>query len=295
VRFGPKLVVVSVALSLLAVACDGKGTEGKVSVVASFYPLAWIGERVGGDLVDVENFTPPGIEAHDVTLSAGQRADVQDADIVLLLGDYGFQPEVEKAAEDASGDVVKVAANLDLVPSDREDLSVDPHVWLDPVLMEQIVPRVAAALAKVDPANASVYDEGERAVMDELAALDTAYRNGLAGCAYTTFITTHEAFGYLASEYGLEQLGIEGLTPESEPSAERIQAAIDAIDAGDAAPAIFYEGTDEGRRVGQSVAADADVPALSLSTLEFDPAPEDYLSAMRANLASLREGLRCPA
>jgi zinc transport system substrate-binding protein len=285
-----------VALSLLAGACEGGGDSGgKVSVVASFYPLAWVAERIGGHLVDVEDFTPPGVEAHDVTLSAVQRADVQSADVVLLLGDFGFQPEIEKAAEDASGRVVKVAEELELVPSQREDLTVDPHVWLDPVLMEKISSQVQAALAEVDPANASAYEAGGRRAMEDLRSLDAAYRGGLAGCEYTTFVTTHEAFGYLAREYGLEQLGIEGLTPESEPSAARIQTAIDAIDAGDAAPAVFYEGTDEGKRVGKSVAADVGVPAMPLDTLEFDPAPEDYVSAVRANLASLQEGLRCSA
>ncbi len=283
------------ACALFAAACDRVGGGGGgLKVVASFYPLAWIAERIGGDLVDVEDLTPPGVEAHDVTLSAGQRADVQTADVVLLLGDFGFQPDIEKAAGEASGRVVKVAEGLDLVPTEREDLTVDPHVWLDPVLMDQIVPKIAHALAAVDPSGADAYGEGERAAMDDLHALDAAYRDGLADCTYTTFVTTHEALGYLASRYGLSQLGIEGLTPQSEPSAERIQAATDAIDAGEAAPAIFYEGTDEGRRVGDSVAADAGVPALPIATLEFDPAPDDYLSAMRANLATLREGLRCP-
>ena len=96
------------------------------------------------------------------------------------------------------------------------------------------------------------------------------------------FVTTHEALGYLAAEYGLTQLGIEGLTPESEPSAARIQAASVAIHDGEAAPAVFYEGTDEGKRVGDAVAADVSVSALSLGTLESDPSPQDYVSLMDA-------------
>jgi zinc transport system substrate-binding protein len=115
----------------------------------------------------------------------------------------------------------------------------------------------------------------------------------LARCAFRTFVATHEAFGYLADRYGLHQLGIEGITPESEPSAARIQKAGQAIAEGRAAPAVFYEGTDEGRRIGESVAADVAVPALPLGTLESDPTPGDYLSVMRGNLASLEKGLQC--
>ena len=266
-----------------------------MSVVASFYPLAWAAEQVGGDLVSVEDLTPPGVEAHDVTLSAGQRADLQTADIVLILGDFGFQPDIERAAQDASGRVVKVAQGLNLLPSTQQGLTYDPHVWLDPVLMERIVAEVADGLVAADPGHEAAYRDRGRRTEDELEALDTAYRNGLASCAFATFVVTHEAFGYLVAEYGLSELGIEGLTPQSEPSAERIQAAIQAIQSGTAAPVVFYEQTDEGRRIGESVAGDAGVPALPLGTLEFDPAPHDYLSAMYADLGSLEEGLQCEA
>ena len=266
-----------------------------MSVVASFYPLAWAAERVGGSLVSVDDLTPPGVEAHDVTLSAGQRADLQTADVVLILGDFGFQPDIERAAQDASGRVLKVAQGLDLLPSTQEGLTYDPHVWLDPVLMGRIVSEVADGLVAADPGHEALYRDGERRTVDELKALDAAYRNGLAGCAFTTFVVSHEAFGYLAAEYGLHELGIEGLTPQSEPSAERIQTAIQAIQGGTAAPAVFYEQTDEGKRVGESIAGDAGVPALPLGTLEFDPAPQDYLSVMHANLESLEKGLQCQA
>ncbi|MEW6059040.1 MAG: metal ABC transporter substrate-binding protein, partial [Actinomycetota bacterium] len=109
------------------------------------------------------------------------------------------------------------------------------------------------------------------------------------------FVVTHEAFGYLAKAYGLEQIGIEGLTPESEPSAASIQAATQAIRSGTAAPVVFYETTDEGRRIGGAIAADIGVPALPLDTLAIGSPPRDYVSVMRATLTSLRKGLQCKA
>jgi zinc transport system substrate-binding protein len=261
--------------------------------VASFYPLAWAAEQVGGSRVEVQDLTPPGVEAHDTTLTAGQRADLQTAGLVLILGDFGFQPDVERAAQDAQGTVVAVSKGMDLAPSAQQDLAFDPHVWLDPVLMEAIVAQVADGLASVDPAGVSGYRDREAATTTALEAIDSRYRTELASCTFSEFVTTHEAFGYLAAEYGLTQLGIEGLTPESEPSAARIQAASVAIHDGAAAPAVFYEGTDEGKRVGDAVAADVGVPALPLGTLESDPSPQDYVSVMDANLANLRKGLQC--
>ena len=282
------------ALALGAVSCSDTSGHG-VRVVASFYPLAWAAERVGGSRVSVEDLTPPGVDAHDTSLSARQRADLETADVVLILGRFGFQPEVERAVSDASGVVVEVANGLALTPSGQANLEFDPHVWLDPTLMERIVREVADGLVRADPAGRSGYRRREASVLRDLTALDGAYRSGLADCRFRTFVTTHEAFGYLAAEYGLTELGIEGLTPESEPAAARIQAAADAIRSGAAAPAVFFESTAEGRRVGESVAADVGVRALPLGTLESAPPSGDYLSVMRANLSSLQEGLQCPS
>jgi zinc transport system substrate-binding protein len=282
------------ALLVTASACTG-GADlgGRMKVVAAFYPLAWVAQQVGGDRVDVEDLTPPGTEAHDTTLTAAQRADLTTAPVVLYLGDLGFQPDVERAVADARGRVIAVSKGLQLLPSTEQDLTFDPHVWLDPVLMEQVVQSAADGFRAADPQHRDGYRVREDATLSTLRSLDAAYGQGLANCAFTTFVTTHEAFGYLAARYGLEQLGIEGLTPESEPSATRIQAATQAIEQGRAAPAVFYESTDEGRRIGQSVASDVGVPALPLGTLESAPGSGDYVSVMRDNLSSLEEGLRC--
>jgi zinc transport system substrate-binding protein len=262
-------------------------------VVGSFYPLAWAAQQVGGPGVDVFDLTPPGVEAHDTNLSARQVAQVDNADVVLILGYLGFQPEVEQAARRVSGQVVQVARGMHLRPSQERGLSGDPHVWLDPVLMEQITLTISRALVVADPSGKSGYEERAARATARLSALDSSYRSGLSGCRHTSFVTTHEAFGYLADQYGLNQIGIEGLTPEAEPSADQLRTAESAIREGRAAPAVFYEGTAEGERVGRAVAASVGVPALPLGTLEFDPAPDDYLSVMRANLASLEKGLQC--
>ncbi|HXF72286.1 MAG TPA: metal ABC transporter substrate-binding protein [Actinomycetota bacterium] len=285
-----RALCVALAVGLLG-SCGGGGDD-RVAVVASFYPVAWAAAEVGGGRVRVEDLTPPGGEAHDATLSAAQRAALTTAPVVLLLGRFGFQPEVERAAADAEGRVVEVAAGLDLLPG-QGDLRSDPHVWLDPVLMRRIVGTVVRALAAADPSGADAYRRRGAALEEELGRLDAAYRDGLADCEYRTFVVSHEAFGYLAARYGLRELGILGLQPEGEPSASRIEAAIAAIRSGEAAPVVFREATEVGRRIAGAVAADAGVPTLPLSTLESRPPAGDYLSAMRANLATLREGLRC--
>jgi zinc transport system substrate-binding protein len=286
-------VILTVLLSTGLLAACESGSPDRVQVVASFYPLAWAARQVGGAAVEIEDLTPPGVEAHDTNLSAAQRADLETAQLVLILGQFGFQPQVEAAAREATGRVVSVTQGMQLTPSSEADLQYDPHVWLDPVLMEQIVKETTGALAEVDPSHADGYRNRGARTENQIAMLAETYGSGLGDCRFDTFVTTHEAFGYLADDYGLRQLSLEGLTPEAEPSAARIEEATEAITSGEAAPAVYYEDTDEGRRIAESVASDIGAPAHPLGTLESEPSEGDYLSVLRTNLENLEIGLRC--
>jgi zinc transport system substrate-binding protein len=275
-------------IGLLLSGCGGTDEEG-LTVVASLYPLAWAAENVGGEGVEVIDLTPPGVEAHDATLTAEQRAEFERAEAVVLLGVEGFQPEIEQAAGERSEGVFEVLGTgppPEGVPAD------DPHVWLDPVRMASIVEEVADALGTVDGSGEDGYRSRASGLVADLESLHQDAAETLAGCRYDTLIVTHDAFGYLAARYGFEQLGLTGLTPEAEPSRERLQAAGEAVRLG-RARAVFYELTDEGERAGRQVAEDLGVPALPLSTLESAPDEGDYRSVMRSNLDALRRGMGC--
>jgi zinc transport system substrate-binding protein len=264
------VLVVAIGTSCIAEADD------RNTVVASFYPLAFAAERVAGDEWKVVDLTPPGTEAHDVELSIEDRAAIEDADVVLYLGDYGFQPQVEAAVEEASGVVVAVG------DSSGEDVSADPHLWLDPGRMSLIVAEVAGAIPGAS-------DGGLRS---ELVELSDRYADGLASCRFRTMIVPHEAFGYLADSFGLTQFGLAGVDPEGEPGADRLARAHQLLSSGRAG-AVFYEAGGEAQGVAETVALDAGVPALPLSTLESEPPRGDFLSVMEDNLAALRRGLDC--
>ena len=160
----------------------------RVQVVAAFYPLAEAVRQVGGDDVRVDDLTPAGAEPHDLELTTRQVDDLEDADLVVAMG-HDFQPALEDIAErrDADGTLFV----LDELPIDAGDKSVedsgskalDPHVWLDPELMREIVADVASSLARVDPERAATYTANAQRYSDELAALDQEYEAGLADCA----------------------------------------------------------------------------------------------------------------
>jgi zinc transport system substrate-binding protein len=284
------LVVLLAGALVGAAACSSSsGGAKRLRIVASFYPLAWAARAIAPD-AEVVDLTPPGGEAHDLQLTARQRVAIQEASVLLIVG-KGFQPDVERAASDARGVVSNALLGIDLLPSKEKELRADPHVWLDPVLMREVVGLILSAIVHADPANHQRYVRHLNELSVPLDQLHRGYQ-ALATCELKTLVTTHEAFGYLAREYGLTQLGLTGLTPEAEPTARAIARARDLARRGEIA-AIFFESSDEGTRIGRSVAGDVGVSARPLSTIESAPSKGDYLTQMTANLAELKMGLRC--
>jgi zinc transport system substrate-binding protein len=281
----PGRSVSAIVLAFLLAACASAGASGRLEVAASIYPLAAIARAVGGPGVRVVDLTPPGAEAHDSILTPRGREDIERADLVLYLGPFGFQPEIEAAAAQRSTGAVAVAAGL------GADISSDPHVWLDPVRLARIVVRIGAALASTDPAHGPGYRGRARALADRLLALDGRYRRGLRDCRYHVALVGHEAFGYLLARYGLRQVGFSGVNPEGEPTPSHLEEA-ERVLTSSRGHAVFFEQGGEGAALARQFAASHHLPSRPLATLEVPP-PGGLLHALETNLNTLRRGLAC--
>jgi zinc transport system substrate-binding protein len=289
---------VVVRLPLLAALCfplacgpSGASGDGRPQVVASFYPLAFVAEYVAGDRAAVTNLTPPGAEAHDIEPTSSQVIAISEADLVLYLGG-GFQPAIEELASDSGEAALDVAEGQELLPPhDGEQQSFDPHIWLDPTRLIPVARSTGDRLAAVAPDDA----RGFRARADDLAGdltrLDREFEEGLSDCAGRDFVTSHEAFGYLADRYALEQIGIAGLDPEAEPSPQRIAEVTDFVEEHDVTT-IFFEAL-VSPEVAETIAEETGATTAQLDPLESPPEVGDYFEAMRGNLDALREALRC--
>ncbi|HEY0949539.1 metal ABC transporter substrate-binding protein [Nocardioides sp.] len=272
-------------------AADG----GTVRVAAAFYPLAYVTERVGGDHVDVTNLTAPGGEPHDLEPSVEVTADIAEAGLVVY--ERGFQPAVDAAVDEtASGDVLDAADVVDLVPFRDHGVDsdeVDPHFWLDPLLMADLADAVADQLAELDPDHAEDYRGNATELRSDLEGLDTEYADGLARCERSTVVVSHDAFGYL-QRYGLEMAAILGLSPEAEPTPADLARLQDLIRE-DGVTTVFSES------IVSPKAADALAEATGARSAVLDPiegltdrtSGEDYLSLMQANLTALEEANGC--
>ncbi|MGH2754886.1 MAG: metal ABC transporter substrate-binding protein [Actinomycetota bacterium] len=288
-RPGPFLIV---AAALLAGGCGGStSADGAgVQVVTAFYPLTFLVERVGGERTSIVDLTPGGVEPHDLELTAGQVRDLSEAELVVFLGG-GFQPAVEDVVSDLDGVPVLDGLEVGGVRPGGADDGVDPHVWLDPVLMTELAEAVAAAVAEVDPEGAGGYERNLATLRDELEALDTDLEEGLSSCERNEIVTSHESFGYLAARYGLEQIGIAGIDPEAEPSPDRLAEVADIARANDVTTIFFEELAP--RDVAETLADEVGVETDVLDPLETQPAEGDYFTQMRANLEALRDALGC--
>jgi zinc transport system substrate-binding protein len=307
----------AVAALLLTAGCGsdnsgggGDGGDG-LQVLAGFYPLEWAAERVGGDRVSVEALTPPGSEPHDLELTPRDVAAVEDADLLVYLG--GFQPALDEAAGSAGGDHTwDVADVVDLVAGEHEDEgtdehageeegdhehedgAVDPHFWLDPLRLADAGDALADRLTELDPEGADTFETNAAALRADLEALDAEMSAGLGSCAVDTLVTAHDAFGYLAERYGLDVVGINGLSPSQEPSPSQL-AAISRLVAERGVTTVYTEALVD-PAVAETVAAEAGVRTAVLDPVEGltdDSAGDDYLEVMRANLATLQEGQSC--
>lgn len=295
----------------------GSGTpEDPLQVVASFYPLQWMAERVGGDRVEVSSLTKPGAEPHDLELTPRNVGAIQDADAVAFLSE--LQPAVDEAIVDATGEVFDAREAADLVPHDPEQRAhaheddeaghdegdghdhdyevgaTDPHFWLDPTRMASVASAFGETLATADPAHAAAYRANARALGDDLAQLDRDLREGLADCEQPDLVTSHQAFGYLADRYGFEQVGIAGLSPDADPSPKQVAAVADFVEE-HGVTTIYFE-TLASPAVARALAQETGADTAVLDPIEglTDASKgSDYLEVMRSNLATLRTGQNC--
>ena len=307
------------ACSSTAPSSTSGAKDGTLTVMASFYPLQYLAEKIGGEHVTVTSLTPAGAEPHDLELSPKTVDALSSADAVIYLA--GFQSAVDEAIEQqAPKTVIDVSPAVQLVeagvdanhPSEEEDedtdetqsseadghedhhhdMSADPHFWLDPVRMANAATLVGDKLAEANPANAEMYKTNAKALKDELTSLGNDLVSKTSTCQIKTFVTSHTAFGYLADRTGLTQVGISGLDPDSSPSPARL-AEISQIAKDQGVTTIFTEALID-PKIAQTLADDLGITTAVLDPIESQTDPsKDYSGVMNDNIDALTKALNC--
>jgi len=265
--------------------------NSKIKITTSFYPLAFLAERIGGEYVTVANLTPPGVEPHDFEPGTRDITELEKQDIILLNGG-GMEGYADKVQENIKANKTTFAKIGESLMSDPKD----PHVWLDPVLYKKEAETIANILTKNDRIHANIYSANAKKLIKELDTLHEEFTKGLSVCEQNNIITSHKAFGYLAKRYKLNQIALAGLSPEEEPSSKTL-ADITIFAKKNKVNYIFFEEL-VSPAIAKTIASEVGAKTLVFNPLEGltkeeVQSGETYLTVQKENLKNLQIALGC--
>ena len=282
----------------------------ELTVYTSFYPLYDFANKIGGSQVHVLNLLPPGVEPHDWEPTTQAMTQLHNADLLLING-LEMEPWIDKIVDSLDGNIKVINTSEGISPltgyaghghddddeneqDDHDGALPDPHVWLDPILALHQAEQIALALIDSDPEHEGEYHNNLLAFRIQIEKLDTEYREVLSSLPRHEFIVTHLSFAYMAERYGLEQVGISGLSPHAEPSPSELTHLIDFAKEHNIRY-IFQEPLVTSR-LAEVLAQDIGAETLELNPLEglTDAqlaAGDDYFTIMYRNLEQLKVAL----
>ena len=313
---------------------EDTSSDKKLNIMASFYPMYDFAVKVGGDKVEVTNMVPAGTEPHDWEPAATDIKNLEDADVFIYNGAgmehwtedvldslenkdlkvveasegltllEGKEEEEETDAADSTSesssdeDTSGEDSSTDSEASDEDtsdsEIVYDPHVWLNPLNAKTEMENIKNALVEADPDNKDYYEQNYETYAEKFDQLDQEYKDGLSDTKSKDLITSHEAFGYLCQEYGLNQVGVEGLSPDSEPDASRMDEIIKFAKENNVKTIFFEELVSP--KVSETIADEIGAKTAVLNPIEGltddeISAGEDYFSVMETNLKTLEDAL----
>ena len=265
----------------------------QLNVVASFSILADFVRTVGGDKVNLTTLVGLDSDVHVYTPAPGDAKRVAEAKLVIVNG-LGLEGWLPRLVQSAGSKAQVITASAGIAPL-KLGSAADPHAWQSVPNARIYVADIANALAAADPDDAGFFGAQAKAYLEKLEALDREVRDAVATIPADRrkVISTHDAFGYFAAEYGIQFIAPLGVSTETEPSARDIAAIIGQIKAA-RIPAVFLENISDDRLIRQIAAeTGAKVGGTLISdglTGEKGPAPT-YIDMVRHNIKALTSAL----
>lgn len=293
------LISYTLRIEILKKNIPANGEIKKIQVSTSFYPLYFFTSQIAGDRATVYNITPAGAEPHDYEPTAQDIVRIVDGQLLVLNGGRleAWGDKIQNVVKDRDTKIIAVGDEIANQTITEGGAKIrDPHVWLDPMLAKNEAMAIARGLVQVDPENALYYQNNAQALRAKLDNLDQEFRRGLSNCQKKDIITSHASFGYLANEYGLNQVSISGLSPDAEPSPQEL-AQISDFASKNNVKYIFFESL-VSPKLSQTIAHEIGAETMVLNPIEGlsddeIEAGKTYFTEMSKNLASLKIALQC--
>lgn len=283
-----------------------------IPVAASIGPLGDFCRKVGGARVQVTVLIPSGASPHVFEPTPREVAQAVRAKVLVYVG-AGLDPWVERlAASSTAASQIRVVAVAGLpllteatsVAQEEGDIprhagqehrhlpgTGNPHVWLDPVLAQDISRRIAAALIQADPDHRESYEANLKAFLQDLEALHQEAARRTAAFAIREFVSFHPSFTYFARRYGLKEVGVIEISPGREPTPGHIRRIVEAIRR--YGVRVVFAEPQLSPRTAAVIAREAGVRVLLLDPLGGRPPyGDDYLRLMRYNLDIMEKAMK---
>ncbi|HEX2053714.1 MAG TPA: metal ABC transporter substrate-binding protein [Actinomycetota bacterium] len=295
-----RLAVVLVAAALLA-GCSASAEEdsGRPRAAVTISILADMVRAVAGDAVEVESIVPIGGDPHVYEAKPSDARLVSEADIVFRNG-AGLERWLDELIETGTEDQPVITVTEGIQPmiqtAGQYQGDPDPHMWMDPELAKAYVDNIAQGLSELLPEQSEEFEANAARYKEEISNLDREITQLVQTIpeGNRKLVTTHDAFRYFGSRYGLEVIAtIWGISTEREPSADEVRTIVDAVRRS-GVPTVFVE-TTINPRLMERVASDAGVeigtPLYGDSVGAEGSGAENYVGMMLANARSIAEGL----
>lgn len=274
-----------------------------ITVYVSIYPMYDFASKIGGDKINLSTMVPSGTEPHDWEPTAIDITHLEEADVFIYNG-AGMEHWVEDVLASLQNEnliIVEASNKIDFIKGHshhgehKEEGTHDPHVWLYPLNAKIQMENIKNALVEADPSNKDYYETNYEKYAAECDALDQEFKDILIPLVNKDIIVSHEAYGYLCKAYDLNQIGIEGLSSDSDPDPARMAEIINLAKEKDI-NTIFFEET-VSSKVAETIAKEIGAKTAVLSPIEGlskdqKSAGDDYFSVMRQNLDALKSALQ---
>ncbi|AIQ42583.1 zinc ABC transporter substrate-binding protein [Paenibacillus sp. FSL R7-0297] len=307
------LLVVAALLLMMLAACGPKSSgsivEGKVNVITTFYPIYEFASEIGGEDINAINLLPVGVEPHDWTPRSQDIINTSKAQLFLYNGAglEGWVPNFLKSLDsDSEAKAVEVSQGVDLIMTDEEDghdhghedegaehsdsLHTDPHTWVSPKSALVMAKNIKESLQSVDPEHSAGYEERYQKLVERLSALDSKFTEELGKLPNKEIVVSHQAFSYLARDYGLSQHAIMGLSPDAEPRGQDL-LDLAALVKEEGIRYIFFEEL-VSDKLAKTLASETGVSTMVLNPVEGlteaqEKNGDNYFTLMEKNLQNL--------
>ena len=292
--------ILSLALIFLTFALVGCGGEKKddknLKIVTSFYPiyLETINITRGVSGVEVVNMTPPQTGClHDYQLTPEDMKLLETADIFVVNG-LGMESFLDKVIEARPNlKIIDASDTKEIVPI-MEDGKPNPHVWLSITYAIAQVKNISSKLCELDPERADTYKRQTLDYVDELTTLRDELHLSLTMLPNKEIVTFHEAFPYLASEFGLKIAAVIEREPGTEPTPQELSETIEKINS--LPVKIIFTEPQYSSKAAETIARETGAQIFELDPIVTGEAkPEnllDYVDRMLNNVITLAKALQ---